>query len=208
MHLRIVSEEDREGRGEEGGEGGEEGPVGRVEEGEAEVGEGGGAGGVIGGVRGLAGGRGEEGGEVLLQLVVRVGGARVLHCRAPAPSISSGSAALRSPEKQLWAEASPSSLVERQMNPTVQMIRSISRVGGRARYGPLSPTNRVQQPIQHIRPAHTTESTYPHKNALSLIFSLINHETIYKSPINYFFFIRGTTCQWLLFLTILTDFID
>ena len=79
VRLRIVGEEDREGRGEEGGEG----PVGRVEEGEAEVGEGGGAGGVIGGVRGLAGGRGEEGGEVLLQLVVRVGGARVLHCRAP-----------------------------------------------------------------------------------------------------------------------------
>lgn len=52
-----------------------------MEEGETEVGEGGGAGGVVGGVRGIAGGGGKEGGEVLLELVVRVGGARVLHCR-------------------------------------------------------------------------------------------------------------------------------
>jgi hypothetical protein len=81
--LRIVGEEHGEGRGEEGGEGGEERAVGRVEEGEAEAGEGGGAGGVVGGVRGLAGGGGEEGGEVLLQLVVRVGGVRVLHCDSP-----------------------------------------------------------------------------------------------------------------------------
>jgi len=152
VHLRIVSEEDREGRGEEGGEGGEEGPVGRVEEGEAEVGEGGGAGGVIGGVRGLAGGRGEEGGEVLLQLVVRVGGARVLHCRAPAPSISSGSAALRSPEKQLWAEASPSSLVERQMNPTVQI--DIASRGT----GPLWPA----EPDEPCAAAHTTYQASPY----------------------------------------------
>lgn len=79
--LRIVGEEDGEGRGEEGGDGGEEGAVRRVEEGEAEVGERGGAGGVVGGVRRLAGGSGEEGREVLLQLVMRVGGARVLHCR-------------------------------------------------------------------------------------------------------------------------------
>jgi hypothetical protein len=52
-----------------------------VEEGETEVGEGGGAGGIVGGVRGIGGGGGKEGGEVLLELVVRVGGTRGLHCR-------------------------------------------------------------------------------------------------------------------------------
>lgn len=79
--LRVVGEEHGERRGEEGGEGGEERAVGRVEEGEAEAGEGAGAGGVIGGVRGVAGRGGEEGGDVLLELVMGVGGARVLHCQ-------------------------------------------------------------------------------------------------------------------------------
>lgn len=74
-----------------------------MEEGEAEVGEGGGAGGVVGGVRGVAGGGGEEGGEVLLQLVVRVGGARVLHCRPPPLAARHGETALPSPSSLLWS---------------------------------------------------------------------------------------------------------
>jgi hypothetical protein len=95
-----------------------------VEEGEAEVGERGGPGGVVGGMRRLAGGGGEEGGEVLLQLVVRVGGARVLHCHGRRAVNRVGRCAplaARHGEEAAESRASPSSFVEHPVNRTVQI---------------------------------------------------------------------------------------